>query len=150
MQQRERPKAQSSQISKSAQDRERIKTRERYRKLINQTAENRLELIENNDKLYESIQTANQLFKNVSRPREGILDAEFMGEAATICSQKISIIQGGERSWKPIYFVQAVKKLLQVGNDEEDPSAEPLQLNWNKLDSSVQLLYNRTPTSNFL
>ena len=131
---------------RSGTDSSRNTVREEYRKLISQTTSQRQELLQDDNKFSETIEAANELFSQVDRPREGVMDAEFMGQAAQIYGDKISQIQGGEKAWRPAEFIGRVVRFLKVeGEDEEDA-----ELNWNKLDSFVTQLYHRTPSSSFL
>ncbi|XP_078668349.1 non-structural maintenance of chromosomes element 4 homolog A-like [Branchiostoma floridae x Branchiostoma belcheri] len=92
---------------------ERRQLRHKYRTLINETREDRLDLIKPESKgLNDRLIKGDELFQNVKMPREAVLDSQFLVLASTLGSQKANQLHTDFVTFEPHVFTFAKKVMF--------------------------------------
>ncbi|CAK8690986.1 non-structural maintenance of chromosomes element 4 homolog A-like [Clavelina lepadiformis] len=111
-----------SEISQHLSKTERLNLRRSYRKLIEETQQNKEELIKpDNNGLMENIAKAQELFKKVKGPTEGALDSRFMSLAVSLGAQKTSLLQTDLVAFQPDEFIQKLVTFMEGNVTSDNP-----------------------------
>ncbi|CAH17526.1 Smc5-6 complex non-SMC delta-kleisin subunit Nse4 [Schizosaccharomyces pombe] len=109
--------------------------RKRYRNLINKVQESRLELVdEENNNLYETITTANDLFSSVDAPTEATLDALLLTKTVDLASIKARQLHIGRPKFNIELFTKNIKQFLNYPTSHSNVTRiQEIDTAWSRL-----------------
>ncbi|XP_056148239.1 non-structural maintenance of chromosomes element 4 homolog A-like [Lampris incognitus] len=134
--------------------------RSKYMGLISSIQENREDLVSpTNDKLTEMLDVANKLFKDVRRPREAAVDAQFLVVATDVGKEKADELCVEGLAFNTCVFAEhllSVMGLKRLENEEEDQEngfendGYLCKDAWHRLAKRTQSCFINVPTFHYM
>ncbi|XP_077114820.1 non-structural maintenance of chromosomes element 4 homolog A [Ranitomeya variabilis] len=141
-------------------DGNRRQIRHQYRELMQSMQQHREDMLSSrSNKLTDTLQAANQLFAEVSKPREAALDAQFLVLATNLGKEKANQLQADMTVFDPTSFAEdllsfmGINRLENADSDSEDEDGAKGYLSkdaWQKLGTEADKYFKRTPTFHFM
>ncbi|XP_075698536.1 non-structural maintenance of chromosomes element 4 homolog A [Rhinoderma darwinii] len=137
-------------------DGNRRQIRHQYRELMQSMQQNREDMLSSrSNTLTDTLQAANDLFAEVSKPREAALDAQLLVLATNLGKEKANQLQADMTVFEPASFAEdlltfmGINRLENPDSDSEDEGCAKGYLGadaWQKLGSEAENYFKRTPT----
>ncbi|XP_069835154.1 non-structural maintenance of chromosomes element 4 homolog A [Dendropsophus ebraccatus] len=152
----------SQNLEAEQDDGNRRQIRHHYRELMQSMYEHREDMLSTrSNKLTDTLQAANQLFAEVSKPREAALDAQLLVLATNLGKEKANQLQADMTIFEPTSFAEDLLSFMGINrlenpeseNDSEDEGYTKGYLGadaWQKLGSEADKYFKRTPTFHFM
>ncbi|XP_044154231.1 non-structural maintenance of chromosomes element 4 homolog A isoform X2 [Bufo gargarizans] len=141
-------------------DANRRQIRHQYRELMQSMYQNRDDMLSSrSNKLTDTLHAANQLFAEVSKPREAALDAQLLVLATNLGKEKANQLQADMTVFDPTSFAEdllsfmGINRLENPDSDSEDEGCAKGYLGvdaWQKLGTEANKFFKRTPTFHFM
>ncbi|XP_040293966.1 non-structural maintenance of chromosomes element 4 homolog A isoform X2 [Bufo bufo] len=141
-------------------DANRRQIRHQYRELMQSMHQNREDMLSSrSNKLTDTLHAANQLFAEVSKPREAALDAQLLVLATNLGKEKANQLQADMTVFDPTSFSEdllsfmGINRLENPDSDSEDEGCAKGYLGvdaWQKLGTEANKFFKRTPTFHFM
>ncbi|NXA10773.1 NSE4A protein, partial [Sapayoa aenigma] len=118
--------------------------------------ENREEMLNSkSNKLTETLEEANKLFDEVSRPREAALDAQFLVLASNLGKEKASELHSEMTAFDTATFAEDLLTFMGINRTEiEDSDSEPGGFlpgdAWQKVGEEALKCFRRAPTFHYM
>ncbi|EPY50681.1 Smc5-6 complex non-SMC subunit Nse4 [Schizosaccharomyces cryophilus OY26] len=122
--------------------------RKRYRSLINQVHESRLELVDQeNNALIETVASANDLFSSVEAPTEAALDALLLTKTVDLASMRTKQLHIGKPKFNIELYIRQIKQFLsQNSSNAVSSQSNNHELAWSRL-GKIAWKYQSRPAS---
>ncbi|KAM3914089.1 non-structural maintenance of chromosomes element 4 homolog A [Leptodactylus fuscus] len=150
----------SGEMEAEQDDGNRRQIRHQYRELMQSMQQNREDMLSSrSNKLTDTLQAANQLFAEVSKPREAALDAQLLVLATNLGKEKANQLQADMTVFDPTSFAEdllsfmGINRLENPDSDSEDEGCAKGYLGadaWKKLGTEAEKYFKRTPTFSFM
>ncbi|WBW71876.1 Smc5-6 complex non-SMC delta-kleisin subunit Nse4 [Schizosaccharomyces osmophilus] len=121
--------------------------RKRYRSLINQVHESRLELVDQeNNALIETVASANDLFSSVEAPTEAALDALLLTKTVDLASMRTKQLHIGKPKFNIQLYIRHIKQFLSQNGSNSSSESNRNELAWSRL-GKIAWKHQRRPAS---
>ncbi|EPX72354.1 Smc5-6 complex non-SMC subunit Nse4 [Schizosaccharomyces octosporus yFS286] len=121
--------------------------RKRYRSLINQVHESRLELVDQeNNALIDTVASANDLFSSVEAPTEAALDALLLTKTVDLASLRTKQLHIGMPKFNIQLYIRQIKQFLNQNSSNTSSESNKNELAWSRL-GKIAWKYQRRPAS---
>ncbi|KAG5519091.1 hypothetical protein PMAC_002178 [Pneumocystis sp. 'macacae'] len=127
----------------------RLVLRQKYRKLIRITDENRLDYIKaGNHGLAKTVKIADMLFQKVKRPQEAALDSQLLVQTVDLASMKAKRLKLGDMLFDMDIYIGNL--FLFMGCSKDCHTSSSSELNWMRIGKLALLCSKRPPTISFM
>ncbi|XP_013774023.1 non-structural maintenance of chromosomes element 4 homolog A-like [Limulus polyphemus] len=146
------------------EEQERRLIRHEYRRLLNETQENREEIIQSQPDcgLESCLMQAEALFPKVKKPREAVLDAKLVSECASLSKQKAEAFHTNFTVFRPVEFAEKLATFLGKSRVEDDDDVEFNRKTlsnhdvsipkhrWVTFGKTISTVFHKTPSFHFM
>ncbi|XP_076324316.1 non-structural maintenance of chromosomes element 4 homolog A-like [Tachypleus tridentatus] len=152
-------------VEEAKEEQERRLIRYEYRRLLNETKENREEIIQSQPDcgLESCLMQADALFPKVKKPREAVLDAKLVSECASLSKQKAEAFHTNFTIFRPVEFAEKLATFLgksRMEDDADDFEFSRKILNnhevfipkhrWVTFGKTISTVFHKTPSFHFM